>query len=437
MPPSTRRKLLQTSGVTLGGLLAGCLSDVTSDGAPPQTSRTPTGVPAATETATQSPTPTETDEWPPPSPTPGAPEDPTPMPVSTDWQRLGADAGNTNHDDGVTALPESSEVYWHFFAYASVPVVADGTLYTTESGDGRYLVARDAATGSRQWATEASDGGALGVPVVADDRILVQSYSSLFCFDRATGTEQWRFDVGRGPVASPVVRDGVVYLANGEFSGWPAEAFAVGLADGEHRWRTDLGIVGGRLRGSVAVDDSAVYVVAGDLRALDQSDGTVRWTHDLSAPAETTPTLADGSVYVTDTEGTLHAVSTDGTERWTASVGEPIRGSAVAVAGEEVYAGTETGLTALSTDGTRRWRGEARRATTPTVGSDAVYVGERGFDNRSVLAFGRDEGERRWEQRTEKQTVSDYTQAGVWGPPTLVDGGVYVAAADGLYAFGR
>jgi outer membrane protein assembly factor BamB len=358
------------------------------------------------------------------------------MSVSTDWERLGADAGNTNHRDGVTALPESSEVYWHFFAYASVPVVADGTLYTTESADGRSLVARDAATGRRQWATAASDGGALGVPVVAADRILVQSFSYLFCFDRATGTRQWTLDVGRGPPASPVVRDGVVYLANGEFSGWSAEAFAVDIADGDVRWQTDLGD-SSRLRGSVAVDDSAVYVVAGDLRALDRSDGTVRWTHDLAAPAETTPTVADGSVYVTDSEGTLHAVATDGSERWTASVGEPIRGSAVAVTDDEVYAGTKTGLTALSTDGARRWRGEARTATTPTVGSDAVYVGERGFDNRAVLAFGREAGERRWEQRTEKQTVSDTVQAGVWGPPTLVDGGVYVAAADGLYAFGR
>ena len=432
----SRRRLLHASGITLAGLLAGCTSDVTPDDESPPTDRTPTGSPPATETATQSPTPTETEQFPPASPTPGAPQNPTPMPVSADWPRVGADAGNTNHVDGVTACPASSEVYWHFFAYASAPVVADGTLYTTESDDGRNLVARDAETGRRQWATEASNGGALGVPVVADDRILVQSYSLLFCFDRATGTERWRRDIGRGPVSSPVVRDGVGYLANGEFSEWPAAAFAVDLADGEVRWQTDLGDTG-RLRGSVAVDDDTVYVVAGDLRALDRSDGTVRWTHDLSAPAETTPTVADGSVYVTDSEGTLHAVATDGTERWTASVGEPIRGSSVAVASEEVYAGTETGLSALTTDGERRWRGEARAATTPTVGSDAVYVGERGFENRSVLAFGRDEGDRRWEHRTDEQTISDYVQAGVWGPPTLVDGGVYVAAADGLYAFGR
>jgi outer membrane protein assembly factor BamB len=358
------------------------------------------------------------------------------MPVSTDWPRLGGDAGNTSRVDGVTAVPASSEVYWHFFAYSSVPVVADGTLYTTESADGRYLVARDAATGRRQWATEASGGGALGVPVVAGDRLLVQSFGVLFCFDRATGAAQWTLDVGRGSVGSPVVRDGVVSLANGAFSEWPAAAFAVDLADGTVRWRTDLGDTG-RLRGSVAVDGAATYVVAGDLRALDRADGTVRWTRDLSAPAETTPTVADGTVYVTDTAGTLHALATDGTERWTTSVGEPVRGSSVAVADDEVYVGTETGLTALATDGTRRWRGEVRSATTPTVGTDAVYVGERGFDNRAVLAFGREAGERRWAQRTEKQTVSDTVQSGVWGPPTLVDGGVYVAAADGLYAFGR
>ena len=50
-------------------------------------------------------------------------------------------------------------------------------------------------------------------------------------------------------------------------------------------------------------------------------------------------------------------------------------------------------------------------------------------DDRSVLAFGRDEGERRWEQRTERQTVSDTVQAGVWGPPTLVDGGATTTRA--------
>jgi hypothetical protein len=49
----------------------------------------------------------------------------------------------------------------------------------------------------------------------------------------------------------------------------------------------------------------------------------------------------------------------------------------------------------------------------------------------------RDDGSERWRYDTEEKQVSDTIQAGVRGPPTLVDNGVYVVAADGLDALGR
>lgn len=137
----------------------------------------------------------------------------------------------------------------------------------------------------------------------------------------------------------------VAYLANGAFSDWSAEAFAVDVATGDVRWRTDLGAGELRLRGSVAVDDGTVFVVDGDLVALDAADGSETWRTAFDAPAETTPSVAHGTAYVTDAAGTLHAVAgtepSGGRRTWASRTGgrlspspptrctsEPTRGSA-------------------------------------------------------------------------------------------------------------
>jgi len=49
----------------------------------------------------------------------------------------------------------------------------------------------------------------------------------------------------------------------------------------------------------------------------------------------------------------------------------------------------------------------------------------------------REDGSERWRYTTEEQQVSDTIQVGVRGPPTPVDNGVYVVAADGIHALGR
>lgn len=432
--PRTRRSLLQIGGLTLGGFLTGCAGDDPAETASPtQTTRSASPTETATPTATET-----TEQFPPPEPTSAAPQDPTSMPTTTDWTQFQATAGNTGHVQGVTAVPDAPEVYWQFFVQSSAPVVADETLYTSEYGRERSLVARDAATGRVRWTTRVSNGGSLGVPTVVDDRLIVQSYGLLFAFDRRTGKRQWEHDIGRGPPGSPVVVDGVAYLANGSFSDWSAEVFAVDVATGEERWRTDLGAGEVNLRGSVAVADGTMFVVDGDLVALDVADGSEIWRIAFEAPAETTPSVANGTVYVTDTDGTLHAVTAaEGTEQWSVEVGEPERGTAAAIAGEEVYVGTETGLHAFTTDGTKRWQSDVTRATTPTVDTDIVYAGERGYDDRAVFALAREDGSERWQHGTDEQGISDTVQAGIRGPPTLVEGGVYVVAADGMYAFGQ
>lgn len=430
--PRTRRAALRL-GVAALGLTGGCLGD----GRPSGAERT-----AATRTTRS----TTEGTFPPPPPTTAAPQDPRPLPVGTDWPRAGYDDANTGSPDA-TAVPDDATTYWHFFTQATPPVVADGTAYTVEYGRDRHLVARDAATGRLRWQTTFT-GGDAGVPTVRGDTLYLQTYSTMFAFDRATGRKRWSANVGRGPPGAPVVRAGVVSLCNGSFERWPAAAFAFDADSGDRRWRVELD---GDLRGSLAVvGDGAdgdtdgtgttafVGTDAGTLYALALDDGSERWTADVD-PVTATAAVADGTVFVTSESGTLYAVRTDdGARRWTAAVGAVDRGSSPAVAADTVYVGSETGLHAVATDdGSERWSADIPSATAPAVGSDAVYVGSADFDDRGVYAVSREDGERRWSRRTDRQGISDTVQGGVRGQPTLVAGGVYVLAADGLHAFGR
>jgi len=360
------------------------------------------------------------------------------MPTATNWTRFQADLGNTGHVADVTAVPEAPELYWGFYVSSSPPVVVDGSLYTTEYRPEPSVVARDAATGKVQWTTTVERGGAMGMPSISGDLMLVQSYGLLFGVNRQSGDVVWEHEIGRGPPSCPVVVDDVAYLANGAFSDWPSELFAVDIHTGEQQWKTTVPVGEADLEGSVAVSDNHLFIVAGDIRAFDLTDGTGIWHTELDSPAETTPTVFDGRVYVTDSEGTLYAIETvDGSERWRANVDTPEEGTAAAVANDEVYVGTESGLHSLTTSGETRWQFDIANATTPTVDTDAVYVGENGFGNRAVYAVNREDGSERWRYTTEEQQVSDTIQAGVRGPPTLVDNGVYVVAADGIHALGR
>jgi outer membrane protein assembly factor BamB len=178
--------------------------------------------------------------------------------------------------------------------------------------------------------------------------------------------------------------------------------------------------------------------VDGDLVALDIADGSEGWRTEFDAPAETTPTVDDGTVYVTDTAGTLHAHAVDdGAEQWTVQVEEPGRGTAAAVVADELYVGTDAALHALTTGGERRWQVSLAQATTPVVDTEAVYVGERGYESSNVFAFDREAGDERWRHYTNEKAISDYVQSGLRGPPTLVEGGLYAVAADGIHALGR
>lgn len=352
------------------------------------------------------------------------------------WPTFQRDVRNSGYAPGVVGLPDEVTLAWKRDVLGAIPVVDEESVYVTDEGTGQNaILGLDRESGETRW-RRPTDGGFIGPVSLDDGTVYVLTYALAYALDADDGEIQWKTEVGRGEPAAPIVADGSVYVANGEFTGSPSQVRALSPTDGEPEWTTDLR---GDVYGTPAYADGRLFVGTaspGSLYALDAETGDVAWERTLPADVLTATAVADGTVYVADAGGTVRAHATsDGSERWTASTSRPARGDALAVTTDTAYAPGRDGLHALDrADGTERWRFEtAERATTPTATDDVVYFGSM-YTARNVYAASTADGSRRWTYRTERDTRGDEVVGGIYSPPTVVDGGVFVSAADGVYA---
>src|SRR5262249_3648649 len=116
---------------------------------------------------------------------------------------------------------------------------------------------------------------------------------------------QWKTFVGGETYASPIVANGLVFVATKAGS-----LVALALSDGEVRWRPQVGESVART--TPASDAGTLYVAAGyKLLALDAATGQQRWTVPLRFAGSCSPVAVDGRVYVATQEGHLSAFETD------------------------------------------------------------------------------------------------------------------------------
>lgn len=132
---------------------------------------------------------------------------------------------------------------------------------------------------------------------------------------------EWTYN-GNGPVHSPVVSDGRVFLGTSDGVG---SVVALDAASGEQLWRKPLDI--GTQTAPAVVDDTIVVVTRdGRLYGFSAETGDTRWSYyELQVAGDKriqhAPTVAGSTVYVVcptdDISGTVHAVnSSDGSQRW-------------------------------------------------------------------------------------------------------------------------
>lgn len=334
-------------------------------------------------------------------------------------------------------MPAEGAPYWRRYDASCVPALAGDWLYLDGSAgeDATAVLGASATTGEERWMGPERTGFHVA-PAVGE-----AVYGPDAAFDRETGEQVWTATVSGGlPDGPPTLADGRPFLARGSGLGDTAAVLALdtgGRTVWTREFPSDVD-----LDAHVAVDGRRVFAATttgdgrGEVVALDKRNGDRLWTAPTDAPVATAPTVGAGSVFVADADGGVHAFAVDGGDRyWRRSFPRPGGGGFAHVTGELYYA-SRAGVHRLDpVEGTEGWREPTGEAAPPAVGAEAVYFGTRG-DGPGLYALDRESGERRWSHPFPEFFVRDVAQGGVRLAPALADGGLFVLADDGLYAFG-
>jgi len=327
---------------------------------------------------------------------------------------------------------------------ATAPAAQPIMFRSDPAHTGVYADPGPAAGAVIRWRYQA-DGTVRSSPAVTDRLVYIgTSAGGLLALDREDGTMRWRYDAGSPLPSSPAVTDGVVVIGARDGS-----VHAVDAATGARRWSTApveaLPLPWGRegwdywVSSPVVVGDTVLIGTPdGRLTAFDATSGAVHWSADLGARTRSSPAVADGTVYIGDDAGILHAVRlANGWEVWRhetigAGVSSAESGwdrvsiqASPAVADGRVFIGSrDGGVYALDAGtGERLWYtdyGAPWVVASVGVRGDRLWVGSS--DGLFVAALDTETGEEVW--RTE-------LGARVFASPVLASGTLYVADHDG------
>jgi outer membrane protein assembly factor BamB len=361
--------------------------------------------------------------------------------VTNSWEESGFNAGHTGFAPNDPVLDRHVDVggntwmylAWHFAAGAAVnvsPAVVNGVAYVGDAAG--QLVALDAANGGTLWTWSTPDGSALvGAPAVDLPRKMLwvgSANGTLYAISTGTGALLWSASIG-GLLTAPVDANGEVYTTSS--SG--AVAAFVG-STGALSWSTVLS----GAAGPASLDSSSGILLVGEatgnLLALNANTGATEWSFAAGGAVVAAPTVSGGVVYFGSGSGDVYALTeSNGAQRWSYSAGSPIVSSTVlltqgTVGGKpEIVAGASNGVLSalLASTGTLNFQD---RWTSAIVGIGAV---------NGVVVVETMSGEVGAARGYTNLVVWNYhTGAGLLSSPVIVDGAIFVAAADGnFYAF--
>ena len=254
--------------------------------------------------------------------------------------------GNPQHTGVYQAagVPKFSKVKWKFHTNGSVfssPAVAGGVVYVGSSDGILYAVGIESGTlkwkfftGSRVASSPAVDGGV----------VFFASYDgNFYAVDTATGKKQWSFKTagerrfagkhlhGSVPMAetmpdpfdfylsSPTVWNGVVYFGSGD-----GNVYALDEASGTLKWKFQTGDV---VHASPAIADGALFIGSWDsyFYALDAATGNEKWRFKTGEDPnihnqvgiQSSAAVNDGVVYFGCRDSNLYALdAASGQKKW-------------------------------------------------------------------------------------------------------------------------
>jgi len=352
--------------------------------------------------------------------------------------------------------PEGPPLVWHTaeagIGYSSFSS-SGGRLYTLgDRGENGFVIALDAATGKRLWATangpnyENSYGsGQRSTPTIDGDRLYALSATGdLACLDTATGKVVWRKDVALeyrssvptwGYSESPLVfNDRVIVHAGGP----RASIVALNKLTGATLWssESDGAAYSSGVIARVGEVTQAIYFSDRRTFAVDVRDGRLLWSYDRASNGTAnvaTPIVSGTRVLVSsgyDTGAGLLELSSSGAREVYFTRNLQSHYSSPVLVGDYVYGFSDSILTALRfADGSVAWRNRS-------VGKGSlIYADER------LYLYGEDGG-----VALAEATFEAYRERGrfrlpgnsppTWAPnPIITNGKLILRNQEHVYAY--
>jgi outer membrane protein assembly factor BamB len=296
-----------------------------------------------------------------------------------------------------------------FILMLAGPALAQSTFHGNIERTGVYAGSGPKTEPAVKWAFK-TGGPVVGSPVIADGVVYIASLSGyLYAIDQSTGQEKWKFK-SRMPIAStPAVQGGLLYVVSSA-----GALGALDVATGKSKWvlptEYDRKFEAKNLHGlpsaaqtipdawdmftsSPAVANGKVFFGSGDggIYAADAATGVLQWKFSANDVVHASPAVANGTVFVGSWDSTLYALDADtGLLKWSFK------------AGEDPAIHNQVGF-----------------QSSPAVADGTVYVGCR---DAHVYALDAVTGRKIWDYPTSKSWVI--------GTPAVRDGVVYVGTSD-------
>lgn len=333
---------------------------------------------------------------------------------SSDWPMQFHDSKHTGYTPDAVVPPLQLDYVIEFGdiqdGFVSLPVIANGEAFvlSREREDTSVVVriyVMDPLTGSllRSFNLYGVEYPCVS-PAVADGTIYVSteilpSRSGLYAIDILSGRVLWSYNTTEYFFSPPTVKNGMVYMATGPGGGSQLDwgyIYALNASTGNLLWNFPL--VGGAKPSATSptVDDGRVFISSseGDLYALDAKSGFLIWSSRGYHP-----TVKDGILYVANT-GSIHALHTKtGQEIWRSdfSIGrEEFVRQSIAVSENMVFAAAREGLFSFNrTNGRLIWNSTSGMDIDAfSIADNIVYAHS---NDVGLIAFNATTGEILWQ----------------------------------------
>jgi outer membrane protein assembly factor BamB len=357
--------------------------------------------------------------------------------VTNNWVQFGHDSTHAALELHDTVIDESLSIAngtvlgqsWYYVANAAVnssPSVVNGVAYF--GNDAGVISAVVVNTGASRWTYATPSGAPIHSAPAIDPsgNVIVTSTDGNLYWIGNTGSLLTSLSLG-GTLTSPSVDNGQIFVASST-----GELYDVSDSTGTVTWTSPLSAASSS---TPAFDATNGIVVAGDgsgaVTAFNATTGAQIWKVITGGAVTAAPLIVNGTVYIGSADTNFYAINeTTGAVDWKYALTGPIVAAASEVSATQIAIGDSSAMVyELSTSGSLTYSYAFGQNAGPVVGIANVEGGTFFEMAGGLVAMFRVLSQ--YGNAWSYQTASTLSTS-----PAIVDGTVYIGAADGgVYAF--